>query len=1043
MYKSPFFHKMPLKNLFFRPWVSCALLLAFLINSLGPLPLARADDFNLPVPGVMVRLSPRIEPAMLKGIKVHPDNPLKFDFIMDQGDSTAPGGVDLKPEATRLIKYFLASLTIPENDLWVNLSPYEKDRVIPQSFGLTEMGRDLLAEDYMLKQITASLIYPEDAVGKNFWKRIYEEAQKRFGTTDIPVNTFNKVWVVPENAVVYENPQTMTAYVEQARLKVMLEQDYLSLTKHVPVDSRAQGADINKIGSDIVREIVIPELTKEINEDKNFARLRQVYNSLILATWYKKKIKDSILELVYADKRKVAGVGFGRSTNVEAIYRRYLQAFKKGVFNYIKEESSSLNGMPGDAQGTTPRKYFSGGYDLAMHSIITRTDKLDLPEGINERLTEVEGDYVPDNAMNSGGVDTFDKRNSLQEQRKRYSGIIRQIERADKITAITQAAEVTREGVGDLITQLNHTDNLNQILNISAAPVSKFLYSTYKETVFQYGERIVVFRWPGTTSDHLGLKDLNDVLGQEQVNGIIGSIRDSLRQKMAQIGKDEDPQEALARITREISELVTQKLKPLVKIPLVESGRNLFRIDVGVSQLPAQVNEGTQEAALSKVLTVMKAGLAIVMKNTSSAEGEQGGMMFSQQGFIDRIDQWVLLKKKLSALPLWQNYKGTSVLRDDMVKALRKQQGWEGLSPELRTAAGNSGNYRDLQQYFALTGLVDFIKQWQVDFRSAYERSVDIQTLIDNLGKARNDMPTGRVKAEGDLGVLLSQARDIIAKDSKFLDADSELSFFSHASISDKNMGFILVDIINMGGKNFQEFEVLMQQISETRDMERINRLLMTAADPVTVDFQSKVRQLRELVGDRVLSIKMGGDEITVVVNDFQKVTPELLIAIKRLTNGRVFATKGIGSAIENFKDRNSVTIKRNGGDSGFVFTEIAPNWLAWAEKVYSLDKGVQLLKGYEALGKNVVLTEGQMEGEYRTIPYQDHAMFAKNMTPTGGIDLTPPRMNLKTPNSSGMGIKFHLDPAMFEQLRNATGFVPVIINMKPVADIRLFLGAQ
>ena len=62
------------------------------------------------------------------------------------------------------------SLTIPEKDLWVNLSPYEKDRVIPKSFGLTEMGRDLLAEDYMLKQITASLIYPEDETGKKFTK---------------------------------------------------------------------------------------------------------------------------------------------------------------------------------------------------------------------------------------------------------------------------------------------------------------------------------------------------------------------------------------------------------------------------------------------------------------------------------------------------------------------------------------------------------------------------------------------------------------------------------------------------------------------------------------------------------------------------------------------------------------------------------------------------------------------------------------------------------------------------------------------------------
>ena len=83
-------------------------------------------------------------------------------------------------------------------------------------FGLTEMGRDLLAEDYMLKQITASLIYPEGETGKKFWKRIYEEAEKKFGTTNIPVNTFNKVWIVPEKAVVYENAKAGTAYVVEA-----------------------------------------------------------------------------------------------------------------------------------------------------------------------------------------------------------------------------------------------------------------------------------------------------------------------------------------------------------------------------------------------------------------------------------------------------------------------------------------------------------------------------------------------------------------------------------------------------------------------------------------------------------------------------------------------------------------------------------------------------------------------------------------------------------------------------------------------------------
>ena len=139
--------------------------------------------------------------------------------------------------------HFLASLTVPEKDLWVNLSPYEKDRIVPESFGQTAMGRDLLAEDYMLKQITASLIYPEDKIGKKFWERMYEAAVKKWGTTNIPVNTFNKVWIVPEKAVVYENAQAGTAYVVEAKLKVMLEQDYLSMSKHV----YGGVSDINKL----------------------------------------------------------------------------------------------------------------------------------------------------------------------------------------------------------------------------------------------------------------------------------------------------------------------------------------------------------------------------------------------------------------------------------------------------------------------------------------------------------------------------------------------------------------------------------------------------------------------------------------------------------------------------------------------------------------------------------------------------------------------------------------------------------------------------
>ena len=70
---------------------------------------------------------------MLKGIKVHTDNPFLFDFILDKGDREL-SNEQLKDESSKLIKYFLASLTIPEKDLWVlagQLSKEQGHKMVP------------------------------------------------------------------------------------------------------------------------------------------------------------------------------------------------------------------------------------------------------------------------------------------------------------------------------------------------------------------------------------------------------------------------------------------------------------------------------------------------------------------------------------------------------------------------------------------------------------------------------------------------------------------------------------------------------------------------------------------------------------------------------------------------------------------------------------------------------------------------------------------------------------------------------------------------
>ncbi|MBF0619807.1 MAG: hypothetical protein HQL19_06530 [Candidatus Omnitrophica bacterium] len=358
-----------------------ACILALLVV-VGPEMSYAQSVLNLPAPGTMVHLSAAINPVVLRGMTVHPENPLHFDFIVDKGD-TGVEGAALKAEGQKLVNYFLAGMTVPRRDLWVNLSPVEKDRIMPDLLVKTELGREFLAQDYLLKQLTASLIYPEDALGKKYWTEIYALAQQKLGTTDIPMDAFNKVWIMPDKASVYEKGNTV--YVTEMHLKVMLESDYQATTRHTEAQKAATAspvltngeqnnagdpsaspqddgrspqaatvADPAEISKKALREIIIPVLEKEVNEGTNFAVLRQAMYSLVLAQWYQTALKESILNKAYAGKNKIAGIDLNDSATREQVYAQYIEAYKKGVFNYIKEE-------PVSSGDVSPKKYFSGG----------------------------------------------------------------------------------------------------------------------------------------------------------------------------------------------------------------------------------------------------------------------------------------------------------------------------------------------------------------------------------------------------------------------------------------------------------------------------------------------------------------------------------------------------------------------------------------------------------------------------------------------------------------------------------------------------------
>jgi len=83
----------------------------------------------------------------------------------------------------------------------------------------------------------------------------------------------------------------------------MMEEDYLATQKNVGVDTivstrnkyTINGRTRRSAPTDAFKQIILPLIQNEVNHGENFAQLRQIYNSLLLAAWFKNNLKQSII----------------------------------------------------------------------------------------------------------------------------------------------------------------------------------------------------------------------------------------------------------------------------------------------------------------------------------------------------------------------------------------------------------------------------------------------------------------------------------------------------------------------------------------------------------------------------------------------------------------------------------------------------------------------------------------------------------------------------------------------------------------------------
>ncbi|MDO8675934.1 MAG: hypothetical protein Q7K71_07495 [Candidatus Omnitrophota bacterium] len=1026
---------MEIKSMF-RKSLNIVLIVTFFASSLMPIPKANAAPLSLPEPGTMVNLSPAFEPVLIKGIKVHPENPFQFDFIVDTGHSglsvETQHAASLHNESMKLIKYFLASLTIPEKDLWVNLSPYEKDRMIADNLGTTQMGQDMLAQDYILKQLTASLIYPERDLGKAFWDKVYQKAQQLYGTTEIPVNTFNKVWIVADKADVFERGNV--AYIVGAHLKVMLEEDYTALAKHqtptrghvapprrgnvspsmlpskqTPEGESTPGQPAHALASQIVKDIILPSIEQEVNQGQNFAPLRQMFYSMILASWYKMALKDTILTQIYGNQSKLKGLE-GQRSKVEEIYEQYLKAYKKGVFNYIKEDASTPSQTLGrSAQASTPRKYFSGGFDMAMlGSRVLNRSTVPPVNGISA---------VGDLAMVSGvgvlGQDDEQHINEITRITNKFAGVGTQAD--------------TRGELEGLLRDLSKIPQLSGPWGVLQARL-------LRDIQIRLGSSGVAKQADGamTAADEEARKEMEIVRVRGELTNILFQLNGQ---------PPLSPVIARTRLTG-----LQQRLTAITGLdPDSERSRVqlLIQINGHIASLNEQITKDQQAATREgdEAMTANKVDAAqLSSRATNYLHSLQSGDLFWHQNLANRIKALKILDDLDSNGHYWG---AITDLRSNLRPFHFSEEAFQPFERSLQSA-------------------LTYVNRVEADPRKSFNRYGYFPPLIEKaliLSRILDFLPgkkTANVDLTGINVTVLSHTEALVGVDSAIPKAVEELRAMmrQHASKTDgtfiKNKIFE-VAFLNEGWKNL---ETLLKKFT----------VLVREGWGNPESFKKNEKAVKDLLGDAAMTAsRMQTPDEAMNAVDFDDTDKQIIPRIisiyythygetSRVIDGlstTLPAVTGQGLSMEAVEPEAIRALK-----SKFIFTKGFDD----SRKQYVISEQAidEILAAFRKDGLFGLYLEFDNRMAYYFIgglpipiliklsqPVKKNPDAAMATTP-GGIDLNRARMQMNV-RKEGQGVQMQFDPAMIERIKRDgfDGLEFQINTIIPITNLPLLLGLR
>jgi hypothetical protein len=305
-----------------------------------------------------------------------------FKIILNKGDNNKAQAVEFGDSVRQPLEFFYIGLAIPNENFWVNLRPDSADRIIDDYLAETDVGKIMLEADLELKKDLARATFPATPEGKEYWEKIYNKIKQIYGyaSGNVPVSINTRIWIIPGEVVICQDQNS--AYIYKAGLNVSTEAAYLS-NKQGNQSQNEPERIINQYSSELIQELILPKISKEVNTGKKYASLRQVYYSLILAQWFKNRFYGAGGLYPYLiDRNNLTGLTSNKRWSKNTYFKEYQKS--------IREKEYDLQVRVFDLFGRSIRTYSTGGVDFSgvFPGMITAQSKVISSNSFFPPLTE-------------------------------------------------------------------------------------------------------------------------------------------------------------------------------------------------------------------------------------------------------------------------------------------------------------------------------------------------------------------------------------------------------------------------------------------------------------------------------------------------------------------------------------------------------------------------------------------------------------------------------------------------------------------------------